>query len=122
MMTPSLEMVLEKVKELSSDELLTVLESVTSELRHKTQENGRTKAKLAWNNTGLEENRVAQVEKEDEIEYATPEEVESELAGFFGAERYAEIKVALAVGILDTLPSLPKALSEYVNEDREDRV
>jgi hypothetical protein len=52
----------------------------------------------------------------------TPEEIEAELIEIFGPEEYAQIKAAIANGILDNLPQAPNPISQEISEDREDRV
>ena|SRR5690349_2480669 len=97
----ALETVLEKVKELSEGELLTVLESVTNELRHKGLKNGYHA-------------RVGQT-----VFYqATPEEVATELAKIFTSEELAKIEAT----DISNISFGSKSLSQTVIEDREDRV
>ncbi len=109
-MSSDLQIVLAKVKALSGNELLTVLESVTTELRQKGITNGNTQPGSVAEDEG------------NEIYYATPQEVEADLIALFGAERLAQIRTEITGGILNNLPTLPKSLSEYINEDREDRL
>ena len=70
--------------------------------------------------------RLEQKSTQDEelIKGSSPlasEELEADAIDFFGVARNRELTAFIKAGGLDNLPDLPKSLSEYIIEDREDR-
>lgn len=99
-----------QLAELSVDELLTLMERITVELRHKIIPNGKTPAKV--------------VEPEPENKPYLPgtyrptkEQIEASLAAMFTPEERAE-----AAKVDRTKLARPhRSVTEIINEDREDR-
>jgi hypothetical protein len=106
-MSANLETILAEFEELSTAELLTLQERITQKLRQRIETNDQV--------ISPDKNNIFAPQP-------TPEEIEAELIEIFGEQEYSQIKAAIADGILDRLPTLPKPLSHYVIEDREDRV
>lgn len=119
-MNSNLEAVLEKIEELSTEELWTVVEHTNARLRQKTSSN---------NGTSSHSNGVTDVQPQTSIAEAdssfllvggayrpTKEQIEEDLAQIFTPQELAEIDNF----DLSTLPELPKPLSHYLLEDRED--
>src|SRR5438105_705147 len=108
-MSAELELLVSKVKKLSIEELLTIQETIITELRHKTMlENPVISTNLPGNTSIF-------------LPKLSPQEIEAELAEIFTPEELAEIN-AVDLSKLPLLPAGVKTLSEIVNEDREDRV
>jgi hypothetical protein len=111
-MSSTLEMLLEKVEDLSVQELLSLQERITSQLKIKVSSNGN-----------------GQVKQQPELppDYIdipgvyrlTPEEARKGLEEIFTPEELAEIDAADPNDL--KLPPLPKSLAEMISEDREDR-
>src|SRR4051812_35412251 len=104
-MNKNLENLKTKIEKLPTDELFGLLDHITNQLRQRTALNGH-KPPIADRN----------IRDQDEIYFVTPEEVEAELA-----ELYTPEELALLNSVdLNNLPKLPKSLSEYLLEDREE--
>lgn len=103
-MSATLDLILSKVGELSSEELLALQERIVEKLGQSKPANGHPKQEIIY------------------APILTPEEIEAELIEIFGAVEYAQIKAAIANGILDNLPQAPRPISQEISEDREDRV
>lgn len=103
-MTTKLQHLLEELDELSPDELLTVLERTTQQLRKSVSPNGSHKDLASMF-----------------LPKKTPEQARTELIEIFGPEEWARIEASLDEKGVSDLPELPKSLSEYLIEEREGR-
>jgi hypothetical protein len=108
-MSATLELISEKLPELSVKELLQLQEKLTAQLKNQLE--------------------PAQTEPQGEqlllhlipgAYRPTPEEIEAELRALFGDE-YDEIEERAKTFDPSTLPPLPRRIVEYIDEDREDR-
>ena len=110
-MSSTLEMLLEKVEDLSGQELLSLQERITSQLKIKVSPNGNGQVKKQ---ASLSSDYV-------EIPGAyrlTPEQVKEIQQKIFTPEELAN----MGTTDFSNLPQGPKSLSQIVIEDREDRV
>lgn len=101
-MSATLDLILSKVGELSSEELLALQERIVEKLGQSKPANGHPKQEIIY------------------APILTPEEIEAELIEIFGAEEYAAIKADLEANGLEDLPPLSKPLSQIVIEEREE--
>lgn len=110
-MSADLDLVLNKVKELKGDDLLTVLEEIVEQLRHEKQNNTNKRPTKYRNGTRSPASSTGY--------RPTSEEIEADLAEIFTPEELAEMEKV----DLSKLPQWQgqKSLSEMINEDREDR-
>ncbi len=95
--TKNLEALVAKIRELPTQDVLTLSSYITELLRERVGQNDKS----------VEQSVVSRSEP-------IPAEIEAKMIEIFGAEEWAEIK---NTNITD-LPPLPKSLSEYVNEGR----
>ncbi len=114
-MSVNLEQVLSQVRNLGVSELLTIQETITQELRRKTDP-----TQPVPDPTPTVEAGATSAPRRIHLPHAyrrTPEEIEASLAAIFTPEELAQI------GTTDfsKLPIGPKSASEMLNEDREDR-
>jgi hypothetical protein len=90
--------------ELTVAELLTLMENLAGELRHKTT-NGQTKTQEPVKGVRI-----------PGLYRPTKEEVQDSIQKLFAS---ANLPVPEKID-LSTLPPLPKTITEYINEERED--
>lgn len=100
-----------KVKELSADELLTIQEIVTAELRRKIATNGNSKK------ADTPEEREAILSR-----YFMPQPTKEELEAYLKQMFPPEILALMGHTDFSKLPAGTKSLSEMIIEDREDRL
>ncbi len=105
------ELILEKVKNLSVSELLTVQESITQELRQKTNSDGTTTA------TTYQSTTISRRVNIPGSYRPTKEQIEARLAAIFSPEQLEQMRHA----DLSNLPPGSKTVTEMISEDREDR-
>ena len=110
-MSANLEEVVSKVKELSSDELLTVQETVTAELRRKLP------PKITPNQPHTTQEREALLNH-----YFMPRPTLEELKAGLDRIFPAHLRAQMGQTDFSKLPTGPKSLSEMIVEDREDRL
>lgn len=114
-MSSDLEETLVKLDKLSFDELLTLQEQLTLQLRAKKQPEEAPKIEP------LPNEQPSHYVKIPGAYQPTKEQIEARLAAIFTTEELARIK-PFDASKLRPLPPDAKSLSEIVNEDREDRV
>jgi hypothetical protein len=110
-MSSKLESMKSELSELSVSELLSLMEQLAAELRHKTTTNGNTKPAKTKVEPQVQGVRLPHAYR------PTKEQVEASLNAIFKPEDLAQM------GRTDfsKLPPLPKTITEYLSEDREDR-
>lgn len=95
-MTASLEQMLSNIETMSEDDLETLQKRISEKLNKKN-------SKVDLSKVGYR---------------LSPNEIEARLAEFLTPEELADIDESE----LDDFPTLPKTITEYISEDREDRL
>lgn len=110
-MSTALSEVLERLENLSVDELLTVQEAITKDVRQKL--GSSTARKIIEDNEVLHRVRIPGAYR------STAQQVEAHLASIFTPQQLAQIAQTDVSNI--TLPPGAKTTTQILSEDREDR-